>query len=75
MRLHYSRGACSLSPHIVPRDSGLPFTPALASMKTHQLAGKQPLIGDGLAVADATMARVAPWPAVQAAIEAAGLLR
>lgn len=75
MKLHYRRGACSLSPRIVPRESGLPFTPALASMKTRQLAGKPSLIGDGLAIADATVARVATWPTVQEAIKSAGLLR
>lgn len=37
MKLYYSPGACSLSPHIVLHESGLKFETVLASTKTHKL--------------------------------------
>lgn len=37
MKLYYSNGACSLSPHIVLREAGLPFDLVRASTKTHRL--------------------------------------
>jgi len=37
VKLYYSNGACSLSPHIVLRESGLPFDLVRASTKTHAL--------------------------------------
>ena len=37
MKLYYSPGARSLSPHIVLHEAGLAFTAEMASTKTHQL--------------------------------------
>jgi len=37
MKLYYSPGACSLSPHIVLREAGLAFEAVKAPTKTHQL--------------------------------------
>jgi glutathione S-transferase len=38
MKLYYSPGACSLSPHIALHEAGLTYTPVQTSTKTHLLA-------------------------------------
>jgi glutathione S-transferase len=39
MKLYYSNGACSLSPHIVLLEAGLPFTLAKVDLKTKKTDG------------------------------------
>jgi glutathione S-transferase len=38
IKLYYSPGVCSLSPHIVLKEAGLPHDLVMASTKTHKLA-------------------------------------
>jgi glutathione S-transferase len=38
MKLYYSPGACSLSPHIVLEEAGLPYEAIRVDLKTHQTA-------------------------------------
>jgi glutathione S-transferase len=38
MKLYYSPGACSLSPHIVAREAGLPLELVRVDLKTHKTA-------------------------------------
>ncbi|MBA2413679.1 MAG: glutathione transferase GstA [Burkholderiaceae bacterium] len=39
MKLYFAPGACSLSPHIVLRESGVTFTPVKVNLKAHQIDG------------------------------------
>ncbi|MBL8305587.1 MAG: glutathione transferase GstA [Rubrivivax sp.] len=45
MKLYYSPGACSLSPHIALHEAGLPFQAVMASTKTKKLADGTDYLG------------------------------
>jgi glutathione S-transferase len=76
-KLYYSPGACSLSPHIVLRETGMPFQLVMASTKTKKLAdgtdfyainpkGQVPLLelddGQRLSFIDYKVSQVSQWP-------------
>ncbi len=64
----FSPGACSLSPHLVPREAGLAF--AVTTWTGHVKVDLEPFPALG-----ACQARVAARPAVQEAMQAEGLLQ
>ena len=39
MKLYYSRGACSLAPHIVAREAGIPIELVQVDLATHRIQG------------------------------------
>ena len=69
MKLFYSPGACSLSPHIALREAGIPFDLQKVSTKTHELEGG----GDFYAINP--KGYVPTRTAVQAAMKAEGLIK
>ena len=87
MKLYYAPGACSLAPHIVMRDLGLPVDLLKVDLVKHTLSdgsdyrrvnpkGYVPMLElDDGARLTAYQERVAARPAVQAALAAEGLTR